>query len=569
MKKRATLSAEFQRLRTMIGGLKSSLKHQHSEELFRPLENEYRTIFETTGTAMVIIQESMVLSLVNAEFEKISGYSRKDVEGKKKITDFVLPADAQRLRKYHHLRRVNPELAPHSYEFSFLDKNGRNKDIFITVGLIPGTGESVASLLDITERRQAETRLKAAEERYRTIFDNSAVAITVTDARERIVSWNRFAEHLLGMNRDDFYLKKVNSLYPKEEWRKIRSYNIRRKGMQHHLETRIMKKSKEVIDVDISISVLKDGEGNITGSIGIIRDITERRQAEKKIQESKRNLEQANRQLRAKELALRKALAAMKTANDALRAAQDQLLQSGKMAAIGQLSVGIAHEIKNPLTIILQGMEALERVVVSSGGKGNEYLQMVKNAALRANKVIIELLNFSRSAELKEKPLDIKEAVEKSVSLIRTQTKLENIMITCEYAHGQNLISADSILLEEVFFNLLINAVEAMDAGGEVKIKTYLAQDPHRSGESRLVVEVIDTGKGIPQRNLPRIFEPFFTTKEQGKGTGLGLSMVYLILKRHNGSISVKSKEGQGTQFTIFLPLLTGTDKPTGGGIDG
>jgi signal transduction histidine kinase len=257
------------------------------------------------------------------------------------------------------------------------------------------------------------------------------------------------------------------------------------------------------------------------------------------------------------------------TANDALRAAQDQLLQSGKMAAIGQLSVGIAHVIKNPLTIILQGMEALERVVVSSGGKGNEYLQMVKNAALRANKVIIELLNFSRSAELKEKPLDIKEAVEKSVSLIRTQTKLENIMITCEYAHGQNLISADSILLEEVFFNLLINAVEAMDAGGEVKIKTYLAQDPHRSGESRLVVEVIDTGKGIPQRNLPRIFEPFFTTKEQGKGTGLGLSMVYLILKRHNGSISVKSKEGQGTQFTIFLPLLTGTDKPTGGGIDG
>ncbi|HTY45508.1 MAG TPA: PAS domain S-box protein, partial [Patescibacteria group bacterium] len=283
MKKPSAMSAEFRRLRRMIGGLKSSLEHQHSEELFRPLENEYRTIFETTGTAMVIIQESMTLSLVNAEFERISGYSRKEVEGKKKITDFALPADAQRLKKYHRLRRVNPELAPHNYEFVFLDKNGRHKDILITVGVIPGTGESVASLMDITERRQSETRLKAAEERYRTIFDNSAVAITVTDAQERIVSWNRFAEHLLGMNRDDFYLKKVNSLYPKDEWRKIRSYNIRRKGMQHHLETRIMKKNKEVIDVDISISVLKDGEGNITGSIGIIRDITERRQSETRL----------------------------------------------------------------------------------------------------------------------------------------------------------------------------------------------------------------------------------------------------------------------------------------------
>ncbi|HTY44412.1 MAG TPA: ATP-binding protein, partial [Patescibacteria group bacterium] len=275
--------------------------------------------------------------------------------------------------------------------------------------------------------------------------------------------------------------------------------------------------------------------------------------------------EQANRQLRAKELALRKALADMKVANDALRAAQDQLLQSGKMAAIGQLSVGIAHEIKNPLTIILQGTEALERVVLSCGGKGNEYLQMVKNAALRANKVIIELLNFSRSAELKEKPLDVKDAIEKSISLMRTQTKLENVRITSEYAHGRNLISADNILLEEVFFNLLINAVEAMDTGGDITIRTYLAQDPQKPGESRLVVEVADTGKGISQRNLPRIFEPFFTTKEQGKGTGLGLSMVYLILKRHNGSVSVKSKEGQGTQFTISLPLLTETDKPTAG----
>jgi len=133
---------------------------------------------------------------------------------------------------------------------------------------------------DAPRGQSVEEALRQSEENYRTVFDNSAVAITVTDADERIVTWNKFAEGLLGMDERDLHMKPVRSLYPKEEWRRIRAQNVRRKGMQHHLETRIIKKSGEIIDVDISLSVLKGPEGEVTGSIGIIRDITERKKAE-------------------------------------------------------------------------------------------------------------------------------------------------------------------------------------------------------------------------------------------------------------------------------------------------
>ena len=139
---------------------------------------------------------------------------------------------------------------------------------------------------DITERKEAEKKLRESEERYRCIFENSAVGIMLTDERERIISWNKYTETLLGYSKDELYNKPVSMLYPPEEWKKIRGEQIREKGIQHNLETRMYKKNNEIIDVDISISVLKDENGYVTGSIGVIKDITERKIAERKLKES-------------------------------------------------------------------------------------------------------------------------------------------------------------------------------------------------------------------------------------------------------------------------------------------
>ena len=154
------------------------------------------------------------------------------------------------------------------------------------------TAGSVGIIRDISKLKNTEKKLIESEEKYKTIFDNSAVAITLTDENENIISWNRYAENLLGMNKDDLYLKPVGSLYPPEEWEKIREQNIRQKGMQHHLETKILRKNNEPIDIDISLSVLKNHEGLIIGSIGVIKDITEQKKIEKDLEE-KHNLLQS------------------------------------------------------------------------------------------------------------------------------------------------------------------------------------------------------------------------------------------------------------------------------------
>ena len=136
---------------------------------------------------------------------------------------------------------------------------------------------------DITYWKKTEKELQSSEKRYRTVFENSAVAFMLTDENERVVSWNSYTERLLGFGHDDLFMKPVESLYPSEEWQKIRSMNIRDKGMQHHLETKMLRKGSEPLDVDISLSVLKDDEGKITGSIGVIKDISERINAESKV----------------------------------------------------------------------------------------------------------------------------------------------------------------------------------------------------------------------------------------------------------------------------------------------
>ncbi|RLC66344.1 MAG: hypothetical protein DRH97_06625, partial [Chloroflexi bacterium] len=139
---------------------------------------------------------------------------------------------------------------------------------------------------DSSARSKAREQLQLTEENYRTIFENSAVAITVSDAGENIITWNKFAEVLLRMGRDELYMKPVSSLYPEAEWKRIRSQNVRQKGMQHHFETRIITGDQEIIDVDLSLSVLKGPEGKINGSIGIIADITERKKAEEALRQS-------------------------------------------------------------------------------------------------------------------------------------------------------------------------------------------------------------------------------------------------------------------------------------------
>ena len=185
------------------------------------------------------------------------------------------------LRDEERLGKLHSKLQSNCKELEILDKPLEN-----------ASDDVINVIKNDTGRKIEYSELDGLEEKYKTIFETSAVAITLTDENERIILWNKYTENLLGMNKDDLYMKPVELLYPPEEWRRIRSENVRQKGMQHHLETKMIRKNNELIDVDISLSVLKNHKGRVTGSVGVVRDITQRKMMELELQIAHEKLEQ-------------------------------------------------------------------------------------------------------------------------------------------------------------------------------------------------------------------------------------------------------------------------------------
>lgn len=227
---------------------------------------------------------------------------------------------------------------------------------------------------------------------------------------------------------------------------------------------------------------------------------------------------------------------------------QDQLLRSAKLASMGELVAGVAHEINNPLTGILM-FASLSARTPDLPPQVKDNLDLIVSETGRCAKIVKGLLEFARES-IPEKKLDsINRVIEHTLDLVSQQAIFQDVEINCECGEGLPDVEIDADQLQQVFFNMFINAGQAMSEGGELTIKTMLVAD-----ENEICVVVRDTGSGISQENLERIFDPFFSTKSQ-KGFGLGLSVSYGIIRNHGGRVDVESELGRGTCFTIHLPV--------------
>jgi two-component system NtrC family sensor kinase len=231
--------------------------------------------------------------------------------------------------------------------------------------------------------------------------------------------------------------------------------------------------------------------------------------------------------------------------NTRLQNMQMQLVQSEKLAAIGQLIAGIVHDVKNPLAAI-QGMTDMLRKDPNLPGEARQDIGIIYNSAVNATKIVTDLLKFARQAPPELKSQDLREAVYAALYLNRYMIRKANVKLIVEVSDQPIIATYDAVQIEQVLINLIQNAVQAMHHGGHLKV--VLARE---NGTARIVL--IDTGVGIPPENLKRIFDPFFTTKENG--TGLGLSTSYGIISSHHGEIHIQSQVSKGTCFTILLPL--------------
>jgi len=229
------------------------------------------------------------------------------------------------------------------------------------------------------------------------------------------------------------------------------------------------------------------------------------------------------------------------------RRAQEEVMKSERLAMIGRLAAGVAHEINNPLTGVLTFSHLL-REKENLDEQDREDLDVIINETTRVSEIVRGLLDFARERPVAKEPLDVNDVVQQTVRLLGNRTAFQQITIDADLSAGLPRVDGDMNQLQQVLLNLSLNACAAMLEGGTLTIGTS-------AGDGRVLVKVADTGCGIKAEHLDRIFEPFFSTKPVGKGTGLGLSISYGIVQQHGGDLRVESEEGQGTTFTIVLPL--------------
>lgn len=233
-----------------------------------------------------------------------------------------------------------------------------------------------------------------------------------------------------------------------------------------------------------------------------------------------------------------------------LKATQDELIQAEKLTSLGQMAASIAHEVNNPLAGVLVYTQLLAKKVASNSLSKEvalDYLSKMDWEITRSTKIIRNLLDFARQSTPTLRVIDTNQAIERALSIVAHQAKLQGIQVIKELSPSLPRVMADADQIQQVCTNLILNAIQAMPEGGRLTLCTSVDSD------GQLKIEVEDTGCGISQENLRKLFTPFFTTKEKGKGVGLGLAVAHGIIQRHQGRIEVESEEGKGTTFTIYL----------------
>ena len=235
-----------------------------------------------------------------------------------------------------------------------------------------------------------------------------------------------------------------------------------------------------------------------------------------------------------------------------LHQSQRQLVQSAKLAAIGELATNIAYEVNNPLTGVL-GYTGLLLKSDDIPADKKEHLKTIEHETLRAREILKNLLDFARRKPPLLVKTDIRKVVQDTVELTSGQARLANIKMVTECPDGLPAVAVDPEEMANVFVNIINNAFCAMPTGGTLRIRCR--HDRDMAGKEVVAVEFVDTGAGIPESQLDKIFDPFFTTRLEGEGTGLGLSISYMIVQNHGGRIEVQSKVGEGSIFRVFLPV--------------
>jgi two-component system, NtrC family, sensor kinase len=414
-------------------------------------------------------------------------------------------------------------------EHPSIGKTAKDKLIADRVSCYPIlNGESLEAFVmmdfDLPRLGKLEEEVQRSNAFLRNLILSAVDGVIAADKTGRILMFNEAAAEILGYNVEEALTTlDIRTIYPEDGAREV----MRRLRSEHHggvgklkaYHADLIGQNGKMVPISLNAAIVYEGEKEVA-TIGFFHDLREELKIKKELEKT-----------------------------------QVQLLQAEKMASLGKLAAGVAHQLNNPLG----GITLFTKLVMEDHDlpeSAQRDLQRILKDAERCRDTVKELLEFTRQTKHMMRPHDVNRALTRTLFLLENQTLFQNITIEKDLAENLPMLTADIQQMNHLFMNIILNAAQAMDGKGSLFLKTRLLP-----GEEFIRIEISDTGPGIPDDIMAHIFEPFFTTKEEGKGTGLGLSLVYGIVENHGGRISAKSRIGEGTRFTIELPVSGPTEK--------
>ena len=523
-------SIDFEGAAALLSMARDVTARQAAERHLEQMEGQYRGLLEAAPDAMVVVDQSGEIVLVNVQAETQFGYRRDELLGQP-VTSIIPEGFAERLVT-DATRSETDALAQEIG--TGIELSGKRKDgaVFpIEIMLSPlesadGVLLVTAAIRNISVRKAAEKHLTQMEGQYRGLLEAAPDAMVVVDQAGAIVLVNVQAETQFGYSRDELLGQPVTEIIPTGFAERLVTDATRSEtdALAQEIGTGIelsgKRKDGGEFPIEIMLSPLASSEGILVTAA--IRNISVR------------------------------------------RAAEDQLRQSQKMEAVGQLTGGIAHDFNNILFVILANTDALLEDEVFSPAV-TERLGAIDKAVQRATGLTRQLLAFSRKQPLRPQQTDLNDIVTETGNLLRRSLGAQ-IEIDAALADDLCAVSVDRSQFETALVNLCLNARDAMPGGGRLLVETrnvvldeeYCLFNAGAAPGTYAMLSVTDEGAGIPSGDLKRVFEPFFTTKDVGKGTGLGLSMVYGFIKQSNGHVGIYSEPGHGTSVKLYLPRSDG-----------
>lgn len=492
-------------------------------------ERRYRVLFNRAADSILMVNDQGMITAVNEREQELLGYAETDLVSKSLESLIASPYRSSAAQLFQQVLQGDEKIPTAEIQVFDIHQKARPVEMDLVRVSNGPAPQVMVQLRDITARKQLEEHLQKYNEELErkviertreiqetkqyleSLLENANDVIYTLDSDQCFTYVNSKVE-IWGYRKEDLIGRPYLTLLSKRH-RGRRLKDILNIQAKHEYEVEFLTQQGEARSVLVSVSPLESEQGAMLGVLGIARDITDRKHLEHQIRNAER------------------------------------------LASVGKLAAGVAHEINNPLGGILNCLYNIRKGSLPPA-RQEEYLIYMEDGLRRAQKIVRQLLDFSQQHEPELASSDINSIAERVLVLTNHAFVERQLRLTREYGNDLPSLLVDPHMIEQVLMNLILNAIQATSEGGMITIRTRQVAD-------HCEIDVVDTGTGIAPEVRPHIFDPFYTTKRTGEGTGLGLSVSLGIVERHGGQLLVESEVGKGTTFTVQLPISAHRLSPT------